>query len=112
MRPSSGVSQWTMTLVSVRGRVRRMMPVARSSRSGMSAIGRASKLLKGKGCGHFPQQPVLFAFHHSALSRLQVIVAGKVQEAVDGVTRDFGLPGRVELARLLYGVPNGNKNQP
>ena len=30
MRPKSGVSQWTMRLVSVSGRVRKMMPVADS----------------------------------------------------------------------------------
>ena len=54
--------------------------------------------------------PILVALHLATLCRPQIVVAAQVQQPVDRVARDFGLPGGFEIVRLFQRVGNGNEN--
>ena len=45
-----------------------------------------------------------------AADRRQIIVTGQVQDAVDEVTDQLGLPRGAKLSRLLHGVIEANED--
>ena len=49
-------------------------------------------------------EPVLLTLHLAAFCGVQVIVAAQMQQAVNHVAHDFGLPGCLECAGVLHGL--------
>jgi len=56
------------------------------------------------------QQTILFTLHYTAAGRRQIIVTGQMQDTVDEVTDQLGLPGGAKLSSLLHGVIEANED--
>ena len=56
------------------------------------------------------QQAIFFTLHYAAADRRQILVADQVQDAVDEVTDQLGLPRGAKLSRLLHRVVDADEN--
>src|SRR5262245_37612833 len=96
-RPASWVSQWTMRLDSVRVRARKMSPVACSSREvegrGCMEPPWLAQAFPGNTRAQAPEDLVFVLFHQAPGLGASVVVSPQMQDPMDHVADQFGLPG-------------------
>ena len=84
-------------------------PVSRPSPSGRgSSALRSSQPSQIEAAGQLPEKTIFGPLHFATLPRAPVIEAAQVEDAVDDIADQFGLPGGAEAAGLRCGLIHAN----